>query len=187
MKKVNDEQEFVGYVVDSDGVALDTIYTGDKIVHKADMDKQHLVPNQYDMDFNKGANFVKMYDDVVYVLAQRLTASEFTIAMSLSHFVSFGDCMLQNGANNNGKPLTVKEIAKELGKEYTRFSKTFNNLIAKGVIGKFTFETGDIKTGEIKKLSGYFANPYIYTRGTRVHKTVLKLFADTGWKELIIG
>ena len=39
------------------------------------------------MNFNKKENFVKMYVECVYHLAQKLSAKEFSVAMGLARYV----------------------------------------------------------------------------------------------------
>jgi hypothetical protein len=137
------------------------------------------------MNFNKDASFVKLYDEVVEMLFNKLDAKEFSLAIALCKYVSYEDCALREGGHGNGRIFTIKELSEKLNREYTRFSRTFKSLIKRGVIGKWSFETGNVETGEIEKKSGFIVNPYIYFRGVNVDKLVYEYFDRSGWKELL--
>lgn len=138
------------------------------------------------MNFNKKSSFVKLYDDVVDILFEKLDAKEFSIAIALSKYVSYEDCVLREGGHGNGKIFTIKDLSTMLKREYTTFSKTFKSLISKGVIGQGSFVTGNVETGKLERKTGYVVNPYIYFRGNNVDKLVLEYFNRSGWKELIM-
>lgn len=136
----------------------------------------------HEMNFNKGADFVKMYTDIVYKLAQKLSPKEFSVAISLCKYVEFETCILRNGYGKGKHDMDLHEISDELNIDYTRMSRIMSSLIAKGVIGEF--KTGNLKTTKIIKK--YLVNPYIYTNGAHPEIDVIEhFFNKTGWKQFI--
>lgn len=152
-----------------DGVVIEYIYVGDKIVHPND---DHPLNHTY-YDFNKEKKFVKLYSGTS-MLKQHLTDREFSLAMALADFVCYEDCCLKEGGHGNGAPLTTKDLAEKLNMNYNTLKEIMLALKKKEVLGVFT--TGGNKVITI--------NPYIYTRGNRVNKTVIAYFKKSKWANI---
>lgn len=154
------------------GEIINDIYEKDKIVPYKEEEKKY--------NFNSKENFVKLYLGV-NKLRKYLTQNEFTIAISLADFVCYDDCIIRRGGHHNGKILTIKELSEEMDIVYDTFRKTITSLVKKGVIGIH-------KTGCVDKpsviLKAITVNPFIYTKGNNVNKTILSLFKDSNWNKI---
>lgn len=179
---MKDENEIIAHVVSADtGVILDEIKPGDKIKHKEDDDKKKEYLNTYEVNFNQGVRFVKLFDEVLDTLSERLSVTEFRFAVRLAKHVSYDDCILRTNGHRNGKFLDISDISELLGENYKTTSRIMNGLVKKGVIGKHI--TGCIENPNLS-VQCYTCNPYIYMRGTKVEKTILALFEKSGWAEI---
>ena len=67
------------------GEIVNKICEGDKIVRKET--QEHL--SQYIDNFNKGKSFLKIYDDIMPKLDEKLSANEFKLFMQLIPFASY--------------------------------------------------------------------------------------------------
>lgn len=181
MNAIN-ENEIVAHVVDAEtGVIIDELESGDKIKHKRDEEKKQEHLDKYQENFNEGVRFVKLFDEVLDTLSERLSVSEFRFAVRLAKHVSYDDCILRTNGHGNGKFLDITDISNLLGENYKTTSRIINGLIKKGVIGKHI--TGCIEDPSLS-VQCYTCNPYIYMRGTKVEKTILALFDKSGWKDI---
>lgn len=154
-------------VVDANtGEIKDRIYEGDKITRGDDV--YH--------NFNKGKPFVKLYHGIS-LLRKQLTDRQFSLAIALADFVCYEDCCLKTGGHYNGKPMTNRDIAEALDENYNTIREIMRELKAKEVLG--AFETGGKKF--------FTVNPWIYTRGTDVNKTVMAYFKDSIWAQFARG
>lgn len=115
-------------------------------------------------------------------MRKRLTATEFSFAMSFADFICYDDCILRKGGHNNGHILTIKELAEDMGVSYDNLRKVVASLVKKGVIG--IHKTGSIDKPNIM-IKAITVNPYIYCRGSKVNKTILGLFENSKWDEVI--
>jgi hypothetical protein len=156
------------------GELVNTFGTGDYIVHKEQSEyaKKHII------NFNKGEGFVKLYDNALDVLRERLTPTEYVLAISLAKFVSYQDCILRL----DKKVLTMQDIAEALNMEYPTIRRLIPQLVSKGVLG--IFKVGSIEDPK-HMIRVIMSNPYVYVRGQDVCKTTISLFEDTGWDKLI--
>ncbi len=136
---------------------------------------------KYVPNFNKGARFVKLYDGVLELLTKKLTKSELTFMFKLVRLVSYDDGILRIGGHGNGAILDLDGISESTGESYKNCSKLINGLIKKGVIGKH--QTGCVENQDIL-INCYTFNPYILNRGTKMSKTILALFENSGWNKL---
>lgn len=170
-----EERKIVAQVIDVEtGEFLDDIYEKDKIVHYKEESPEDKIYN-----FNKGESFVKLYLGV-NELRKHLTPGEFTVALSLADFVCYDDCILRKGGHHNGKILTIKELADEMDVNYDALRKTITTLNKKGVIGIHKTGCKDKPNVLVKAIT---VNPYIYSRGNNVNKTILSLFEHTNWNK----
>ncbi|MBQ0090623.1 MAG: hypothetical protein KBT27_14960 [Prevotellaceae bacterium] len=176
------ENEIIAHVIDADtGVIIDELEAGDKIKHKRDEQKRQDHLDKYQENFNEGVRFVKLFDEVLDTLSERLSVSEFRFAVRLAKHVSYDDCILRTNGHGNGKFLDITDISNLLGENYKTTSRIMNGLIKKGVIGKHV--TGCLEDPNVL-VQCYTCNPYIYMRGTKVEKTILALFEKSGWKDI---
>jgi hypothetical protein len=174
MKELCEEKELIANVVDVEtGEIINDIYEKDKIV-------PYKEPKEDDKiyDFNSDEKFVKLYLGV-NELRKYLTQGEFAVAMSLADFICYDDCIVRKGGHHNGKILTNKELSEEMDINYDALRKTITSLTKKGVIG--IHKTG-CKNNPNVMVKAITVNPYIFTKGNNVNKTILGLFEHTNWK-----
>lgn len=168
------ERKIIAKIVNHEtGEIMDDLYENDKIIHEKDKDDNTIY------DFNKGKDFVKLYVGVNN-LRKYLTPNEFSIAISLADFVCYDDCILRKGGHHNGKIFTLQELSDEMDIPYNNLRRTINSLIKKGVIGIHKTGCKDKPNAIVKAIT---VNPYIYTKGTNVNKTILGLFENSNWKD----
>lgn len=170
MNNTVEERKVLYRIVDENGEVVDHIYEGDKLKH-AD-DKIPLETKYF--GFNKDKRFVKLYSDMILELKDRLTDREFAVALALSYFVCYDDCCLRENGHGNGKVLTMKDLAEKLNIKYDNLTKIMSSLRKKKVLGTFTTDKNE-KTITV--------NPYIYTRGNIVNKTVIAYFNKSEWQK----
>jgi len=161
---------------DATGEVIDVFKKGDKITRG----QQSEYAEKYEINFNKGAHFVKLYDDAVDVLRKHLTPTEFMLAIALEKYVSYKDCVLRS----NGKVMTMQDIASGLDMDYGTVRRLISSLTKKGVVG--IHKTGCIEKPSIM-IKVITCNPYIYVRGNDVDKMAITLFEKSGWKKLLNG
>lgn len=159
------DREIRAHIVDNNGEIIDTIYAGDRI---ARCDAVY-------HNFNNGKGFIKLYQGAIDVMRTHLSLKEFMIALALANFVCYQDCCLRQGGHGSGKPMTIQSIADALNENYNTIRENIRSLKQKQVLG--VFETGDKKFITV--------NPWIYTKGTDVNKTVIAYFKDSLWANII--
>lgn len=164
------------------GELMEEIYPGDKVVHKKDIDKKHQYLQEVDTNFNKGVGFVKLYDGMGKKIMNYLSGSEALIAIGISDYICYEDCMLRKGGHQNGELLDINSLSEEMDKPYDTLRKTINGLIKKGVIAYCKTGCRDNPKFETKAI---IVNPYIYTRGIKINKTVISLFEHSQWNDTI--
>lgn len=164
-------------VVDEDGVIVDTDQY-DRIILERKQDSPKPIY------FNKGVEFVKLYENIIPKLIQELTPSEVTFMLALSPLVSYVDCVIRRTSNKNSDVATSKEIAMALNMDESKVRRLLSSLKKKGVIGKCS--TGSILPEYYgKKKNVYLVNPYIYFKGVSISPFALEVFNNSGWKELL--
>lgn len=161
-------------VIDQNGEVVNKIREGDKIVRKET--QEHL--SRYIDNFNKGKNFVKIYDDMMPILDEKLTANEYKLFMQLIHYVSYKDNILRY----ENKILDMKDMS-ELIKSYSydAVRKIVPSLIKKGLIG--VHKTGCAERPSLI-LKCYTVNPYVIYRGTTMDRDISGLFEKSGWDKV---
>lgn len=162
------------------GEILEEIYEGEKYkkVEHNNYAKNNVI------DFNAEETFVKLYDKVVKLLMESLTATEFVLAISLCQFVCYRDCVLRIGGHNNGKIMNTNDIAEQLNMSPSTVRRLMPGLKEKGIIIKIDVGT-ILEDKKNNKVIQYIVNPYIYNRGKDVSKWVINLFDKSGWREKI--
>lgn len=181
--KDNKQENVAAYVVDATtGTITDTFRYGDsyKKLTKENKKKvlEYLAKKNECVDFNKGASFVKLYDDILEELNKYLTNAEFNFTIRLARHVSFKDCILRTNGNPNGKILDAKDIASLLNMDDSNVRRLISSLIKKGVLGRHV--TG-CKSNSSKKIKTITCNPFIFTRGNKINNTAIALFMDSRW------
>ena len=121
---------------------------------------------------------MKLYDDVLEELSEHLTNAEFNFTIRLAKHVSFKDCVLRSNGNPNGKVLDAKNLAVLMNMDPSTVRRLISSLIKKGVLGRHITGCKDDPTQKFKAIT---CNPYIFTRGNKVNKTALSLFAGSRW------
>lgn len=149
----------------------------DSEMSKEDIKRREFL-EKYDPHFNKGARFVKLYDGVLELLVQKLTKAELTFMFKLVRLVSYDDGVLRTGGHGNGVILDLDSISNIVGESYKNCNKLMNGLIKKGIVGKH--QTGCVENPDII-IKCYTFNPYILSRGTKMSRTILSLFENSGW------
>jgi len=158
-ERTKEPKKVVGKVIDDEtGEIISEIYEGDRITRADDV--YH--------NFNKDKQFVKLYSGIS-LLRKHLTDRQFSLAIALADFVCYQDCCLRTGGHKNGKPMTNRDISEVLDENYNTIREIMKELKDKEVLG--VFETGGKKFITV--------NPWIYTKGADVNKTVLAYFKDS--------
>ena len=157
-ERTKEPKKVVGKVIDETGEIISEIYEGDRITRADDV--YH--------NFNRDKHFVKLYQGI-RLLRKELSDRQLSLAIALADFVCYQDCCLRTGGHKNGNPMTNMSIAEALDEKYNTIREIMKELKAKEVLG--VFETGGRKFITV--------NPWIYTRGTDVNKTVLAYFKDS--------
>lgn len=180
---VNEEDEIVAYVVSADTLEItDSFRYGDSYKKKTKEDKkkilEFLVQEDECTEFNKGENFVKLYDDILEELNKHLSLAEFNFTIRLAKHVSFRDCILRTNGNPNGKILDAKDIAALLEMDDSNVRRLISSLVKKGVLGRHTTGCKDDPSKQFKTIT---CNPFIFTRGNKINNTAISLFMDSRW------
>ena len=160
------------YLVNEDGVILNTIKEGDKvkIVRKETLD---FIKSEDDLiEINKGEPFIKIYPNVIdCLLDEDLSSADYKIIFICMKYLRYdsGAVMYEN----NGNFLSQKDIITltKLGK------KTVYNSIEKLVSKKI------LHKGITGKEYQLFMNPFIFMRGTKVNKTLYAMFKKSKWNK----
>lgn len=180
---VNEEDEIVAYVVSADTLEItDSFRYGDSYKKKTKEDKkkilEFLVQEDECTEFNKGENFVKLYDDILEELNKHLSLAEFNFTIRLAKHVSFRDCVLRTNGNPNGKILDAKDIAALLEMDDSNVRRLISSLVKKGVLGRHTTGCKDDPSKQFKTIT---CNPFIFTRGNKINNIAISLFIDSRW------
>lgn len=153
---------------------------GDMNLTSSELKRQEYI-NSHIINFNKKESFVKMFTDTTFILSKKLPPKEFSLAIGLSKFVSYEDCVLRIGYGKSMRAMTLRDVSDQFDIEYSRVTRLVNSLVSKGVIGEFT--TGNISNK--KKIKVYIVNPYIYLNGKNPDKEICSYFDKAGWLELL--
>lgn len=181
--KNNEQEEVAAYVVDAvTGAITDEFRYGDSYKKLTKENKKKVLEffaqENECVEFNKGASFVKLYDDVLEELSKCLTNAEFTFVIRLAKHVSFKDCILRTNGSPNGKILDAKDIAALLEMDDSNVRRLISSLIKKGVLGRHFTGCKDNISQKIKAIT---CNPFIFTRGNKVNNMAISLFVDSKW------
>lgn len=144
--------------------------------------KAEIYKQEHEMNFQKKEGFVKMFTDVTYILALKLPAPEFRVAIGICKFVSYENCILQIGHGQEIRNMDLDDISEVMELNYKTCARIVASLIKKGVLAKV--QSGQL--GEYTTNTCYVVNPYIYVNGRNPAKVVVnEFFKNSGWKELM--
>lgn len=150
-------------VINKHGEVVNEIRPGDRIVRAKSLDC--LIDT---VELNKGKEFIKVYPKMMFEVSKKLSGVESQMLNYLIQYIGYQTGIL---TFSNGRALTRSHIAQETEQDVKTVDKIMSSLIKKQVLGKH-------KSG--KKVC-FLANPFIFMKGNRVNKTLVKLFVDTEW------
>lgn len=146
-------------LVDTNGEVVGEVREGDRILRKES--SKHL---EQTIPWGKGWSFVKVFDNYSPQLSLSLSGGAVGVMYTLSHYVAYLSNLLCNRSSNN--PLNNEDIEKITGHSKPTVVKIMDELVANKVLAR-------VKVGRSYQ---YYANPYIYCRGTRINKTLEAMF-----------
>lgn len=147
-------------VIDENGQVLTTINSGDRILRKESVDHlSETIPWGKDMDF------VKMYSHFSKV-ALGLSGGATVIAVVLAEYIAYQSNLICNRCQTN--PLNNDDICRITGYEKRQVLRLMTELVEKKVFAR-------TKVGHSYQ---YYANPYIYSKGARINKTLEAMFRN---------
>ena len=152
-------------VVDtSTGEVVGDLYDGDRILRLESY-------NYLNSREKISADYVKLYLKSADALsrAEGMTTPAYKVCLRLLPYVRYDTGLI---AHQNGEPLTAMEIVELFGDmcEKTVFN-SLEEIVKHDVFAK-------VRRG---KFVHYAANPYIFMRGAKVNKTLIKLFSKSDW------
>lgn len=175
MKNIENKCVVANIVDVETGEILNVINSGDKLIRNKE-------PDDIIYNFNDGRMFVKMYHEVLLSLKDELTPAEGWFLTLLSNYVCYQDCCLRKGGRPNGEAFNIKTLAMELNYEYPTTRRLVSSLMKKGLLGYFTTGSKDKPNAKSLCIKLIVVNPYVFTRGNKVSKSVENLFAGAGWR-----
>lgn len=174
INEINIEENDWAVVNPETGEIVNKLSEGDKIVRKEQSEYQQ----QYVINFNKGKSFVKLYDETLEILSERLTPTEFLLVVRLAKHVSYKDSILRY----NGKIMTMQDISDTLKIDYGTIRRLIPSLVRKGILG--IHKTGCAENPKLL-IKAITCNPYIYVRGNDISKMAIGLFEKSGWDKIL--
>ena len=166
------EKKVVAKLVDA--VTGEVVYDfkeGDRII-SSNADEEQI------RNYNGDVKFVKLFDYTEELHDLLNNDAAFNIAIRLSKFICYDDCILRMGGHKNGKILDVHDISEVLKIPYNTLRKHISVLYKHGILA--ICKTGTkYNPDNIKNI--IIANPDVYMRGTNINKTVISIFKEAGW------
>lgn len=117
---------------------------------------------------NVNREFTKVYSDFARV-AEYLTGASVVIMCRLSDFIVFNSNLI---AFDNGSPLNHANICDITGYSELTVKKSMAELVEHKVLARC----------KVGKTYRYFANPFVFCRGTKFNKTLVAMF--TGYVQV---
>jgi len=148
-------------IVSQDGEFVGHIKPGDRIVRKASVD--FLCET---MEWGKGRPFIKVFVDYFPKVAEKLSGGAVALMSVIIPYIAYQSNLLCNRSCNN--PLSNKDIENITGISKPSVIKYMNELVDAKVLARTT----------IGKSYQYYANPYIYCKGSRINKTLETMFKN---------
>lgn len=170
-RKMKFEENDDCYIVDKYGEILGTLGYGDKVIREEQM--KHY--EEFDDSFNKGENFVKIFNKTLNKLATKLTNGEIAFVIKLLPFISYNDGILRD---ENKKIVDLNDLSEYMGLTHEGVRKVIVSLISKGVLGEH--KTGSIDNPKILNKC-ITVNPFIFMKGKQMNRTIIGLFENTEW------
>lgn len=154
-------------VIDSNnGNVLGELEPGDRIIKKSVVDR--LPDNPDRMPFTNGA-WGKTYSVALNKLARLdLTAADYKTILLFLTSVRYGSGLIAYG---NYKPVNITWIENELHMSHKTVCRTIERLLDFRIISK----------SYSGKESIYFFNPFIYSKGRYINKTLFEMFRKSEW------
>lgn len=154
----------VAKIVNDDGEIVGEINEGDSILRKASSDYlESTIP------WGKDMKFVKICIDCIPRLSELLTGSALGTMLALTPYIQYNSNIIAK--NNGGRPLKNSDVERIM-----RYSNKTVKVIMDELVDKRVLFRG--RTGTSYQ---YYANPYIFTKGRRINKTLEVMFK--GYKE----
>lgn len=154
-----------GRVVDSktgEVMTENTVYT--KINETVKVIEVKNKPNS--VLWGEGRPFVKVFIDYMPQLALRLSGGALAIVLRLTEYINYDSGLVTK--HSGGSPLTNNDIQTIMWYSNKTIVKLMGELVDKKV-----FFRG--RTGHCYQ---YYANPYLFTRGKTINKTLKSMFKD---------
>lgn len=117
----------------------------------------------------KDMKFVKICIDCIPRLSELLTGSALGTMLALTPYIQYNSNIIAK--NNSGRPLKNSDVERIM-----RYSNKTVKVIMDELVDKRVLFRG--RTGTSYQ---YYANPYIFTKGRRINKTLEVMFK--GYKE----
>lgn len=148
-------------LVDCNGEIVGSIEQGDRIVRKASV--EFLCDT---MEWGKGRPFIKVFIDYFPKVAESLSGGAVGLMSVIATYIAYRSNLLCNRSSNN--PLSNKDIEDITGLSKVSVAKYMDELVDAKVL--FRGKTG--------KSYQYYANPYVYCKGTKINKTLEAMFKN---------
>ncbi len=169
----NTEQIETYYVTDNDGILINKLYEGDKIVRKS----QSEYKNKYILNFKKKESFVKVYKNPIKELWKELSIREYAVASALIPYISYKDGILRN----EGISINLKDISILLDMDYDAIRKVIPVLEKKLILSKINRQSDKYAD---KKKNYYVVNPYLFLCGSDIEMEVADIFKESKWANI---
>lgn len=113
--------------------------------------------------WKKGYQYTKVFSDTMRVVGKELSPTECKIIMLLMSYIRYDTGMV---ATLKGNPITNDDIEKIVEMSRKTVFKTMDGLVKKRIFAK----------NRVGVCNQYFANPYIFLRGSYINKTLKAMF-----------
>ena len=159
-----------GVVVDlKTGEILTELHPGDRIQRKNSL--EYLTDT---IEINNNQPYIKVFTKTMFEVSKCLDGVTAQFLNFLIPYISYQTGIL---TYSNGKMLNRASLIALTGLHKDTVDKCLNKLITMKVLGKH-------KTG---REVCYLANPFIFMKGNRVNKTLVKLFENSKWAKMMGG
>lgn len=144
-----------------DGEIVGEINPGDRIMRRESI--KYLADT---VEWGKGRPFIKVFADYFPRVMIGMSGGAVGIMHLLSTYIAYGSNLLCNRTTNN--PLNHQDIEEITNLSNKTVIKFMDELVKHKVVSR-------VKVGYGYQ---YYANPYIYCRGSRINKTLETMFQD---------
>ena len=156
-------------MVNPNGEVVTTIRNGDRIVRKESVDYLNdTVP------WGENMPFVKMFTGFLPEIALKLSGGAAVVALGLSRYIAYGSNLLCKRSSNN--PLNNEDII-----EITNYTKRQVIRIMDELVKEKIFARTKVGTNY-----QYYANPYIFSKGARINKTLEAMFKNYPHEQQVV-